>query len=154
MSDTQEQQTYTKDKPYDGSSGASKYGHATRWVGFLYFAGTMAMMVGAFQALVGLTAILNDDYFAVTRNGLVLSWDFTVWGWIHIVIALITIATGVGIFLGRTWARITGIVIASLGALTNLAFLPAYPLWSTVIIAMDILVIYALTVHGDEPSYA
>jgi hypothetical protein len=126
---------------------------ATGWVGFVVFGGVMLMMVGGFQAIQGLVAIFRDDYYLVSRSGLLLTMDFTAWGWTHLIIGLIAVGTGIGVLVGQTWARVVGIIIAVLSALANLAFLPAYPIWSTIIIAMDVLVIYALAVHGREVQY-
>ena len=150
MSNTQERQTQAT----GGSPTARNRHEPTGWVGFLYFAGTIAIMLGTFQAIEGFVALFRDNYYAVTRNGLLVTMDYTVWGWTHLLIGLIAVVTGIGIFAGQMWARVLGIVIAAVSALANMAFLPAYPIWCTIIIAMDILVIYALTVHGREPAYA
>jgi hypothetical protein len=123
---------------------------ATGWVGFVIFGGIMLTMLGGFQIIEGLVALFNDEYFAVTSSGLVITWDFTVWGWTHLIIGLVAVAAGIGVLSGQTWARVTGIVIAVLSALANMLFLAAYPVWSTIVIALDILVIYALAVHGRE----
>ena len=79
--------------------------------------------------------------------------DYTAWGWTHLILGLIAVAVGIGVFAGQTWARVTGIIIAGISALTNIAFLPAYPIWVTIVIALDVLVIYALAVHGREVTY-
>jgi hypothetical protein len=123
---------------------------ASGWVGFVIFGGIMLTVLGGFQVIEGLVALFNDEYYLATSGGLVLSMDFTAWGWTHLLIGLVAIAAGVGILSGQTWARVTGIVIAVLSAFANMLFLAAYPLWSTIVIAVDILVIYALAVHGRE----
>jgi hypothetical protein len=146
MSDTQERPGYTTEEPYDAGSRR----HPTAWVGFVVFGGIMMLMMGSFQAFEGFVAILKDDYFYVTRNGLLLSIDYTAWGWIHLLIGLIAVAAGFGVLAGQTWARWLGIIIAVISALANIAFLSAYPIWSTIVIACDVLVIYALAVHGRE----
>jgi hypothetical protein len=150
MSDTQERQA----RATGGSSTARNHHEPTAWVGLLYFAGTMAILLGGFHATEGFVALFRDNYYAVTRNGLLVTMDYTAWGWTHLLIGLVAIVTGVGIFAGQMWARVLGIVIAVISALASMAFLPAYPVWCTIVIAMDILVIYALTVHGREPAYA
>ena len=126
---------------------------ATGWVGYVVFAGVMIMMLGGFQAIQGLVAIFRDDYYLVTRSGLLLTMDYTAWGWTHLILGAIAVISGIGVLLGQTWARVFGIVIAVLSALSNLAFLPAYPIWATIIIALDVLAIYALAVHGREVQY-
>jgi hypothetical protein len=125
----------------------------TGWVGMVVFAGMMLVMLGGFQAIEGLVAIFRDDYYLVTRSGLLVEMDYTAWGWTHLIIGLIAVAVGIGVFAGQTWARVTGIVIAGISALVNIAFLPAYPIWVTIVIALDVLVIYALAVHGREVTY-
>ena len=131
----------------------SRRPQATGWVGYVVFAGVMLIMLGGFQAIEGLVAIFRDEYFLVTRSGLLLTMDFTAWGWTHLILGLIAVGTGIGVLLGQTWARVTGIIIAVLSALANIAFLPAYPIWATIIIALDVLAIYALAVHGREVQY-
>lgn len=123
---------------------------ATAWVGFVVFAGILMLMLGGFQAMEGLVAIFKDDYFLVTRNGLVLSMDYSAWGWTHLIIGLVAVISGIGVLAGQMWARVTGIIIAVISALANLAFLSAYPIWSTIVIVTDVLIIYALAVHGRE----
>lgn len=144
MSDTQQRRNYTADEPY----GSQRRPEPTAWVGFVVFGGIMLLMVGGFQVIEGFVAVLKDDYYYVTRNGLLLNMDYTAWGWTHILVGLIAVAAGFGVLAGQMWARVVGIIIALVSALANIAFLAAYPIWSTIIIAVDILVIYALAVHG------
>lgn len=147
MSDTQQKQSaHAAEEPYN----VRDYPEPTAWVGMVVFAGVMLLMTGTFQIIEGIVAIVRDDYFLVTNSGLVLTWDYTTWGWIHLIIGVIAVLTGIGVFLGQMWARVLGIVIAGISALANLAFLPAYPIWATIVIAFDVLVIYALARHGRE----
>jgi hypothetical protein len=124
----------------------------TAWVGMVVFAGVLLLMVGGFQLIEGFVALFRQDFFLTTRNGLVIPVDYTAWGWTHILVGAIGVLTGIGILAGMTWARVVGIVLAVLSAFANLTFLPAYPLWAITIIAMDVLVIYALAVHGRETA--
>jgi hypothetical protein len=149
MSDTQQRRSYTPDEPYTPANP-----RPTAWVGMVLFAGIMLLMMGGFQIIEGFVAIVKDDYYLVTRNGLVLNIDYTTWGWTHLLIGLVAVATGIGVLLGQMWARVVGIIIAVISALANIAFLAAYPIWSTIIIAVDVLVIYALAVHGREVKSA
>ena len=77
-------------------------------------------------------------------------FDITTWGWIHILIGLIGAATGVALLSGTFWARIVGVVIASVSVIANFLWLPYYPLWAMIIIAFDVFVIWALTAHGQD----
>jgi hypothetical protein len=122
----------------------------TAWIGAVVFAGVMLLLSGGFQVIEGIVAIVRDDYYVTTSSGLVLTFDYTTWGWTHLLIGALTVLTGIGVFLGRMWARVLGIIAAVLSALANMMFLPAYPVWCTIVIATDVLVIYALAVHGRE----
>ena len=118
------------------------------WYGMVVFAATMMVMLGTFHAIAGLVALFRDDYFLVTRSGLVIDVDYTTWGWVHLLLGILVVAAGAALFAGATWARVVAVAVAMLSALLNLAFLSAYPLWSVIMIAIDVLVIYAVTVHG------
>jgi hypothetical protein len=118
-------------------------------VGFTVFAAIMMLMVGVFQALQGLIAIFENEFYVQTRNYL-FQFDATTWGWIHLVLGLLVAFAGWGLLSGRTWARVVGITLAALSATANFLFIPYYPFWSLLIITLDIFVIWALTAHGRE----
>jgi hypothetical protein len=122
----------------------------TGWVGWLLFAGIMLILVGAFQAIDGLIALFKDELYVVRPNGLVINVDYTAWGWTHLLLGILLIAAGYAVFSGRVWGRTLGVIAAILSAVVNFAFIPAYPVWSLLIITVDILVIYALIAHGGE----
>jgi hypothetical protein len=107
------------------------------------FAGVILAMVGLFQFLEGLSAVFEDKVYLTTPDYL-YSIDLTGWGWIHLVIGAIAMAVGIAVLYGQTWARATGIVIAVLSAAANFAFLPYYPFWSMLVIAVNVLAIWAL----------
>ncbi len=119
------------------------------WVGWAYFAGIMMAVLGFFQVIIGLTALFKDSYFVVLPNSIV-NVDFTVWGWAHLALGLLVLVAGFALLAGQVWGRVIGVVLAVLSAVANLLFLPAYPIWSTIVIVIDVLVIYALVVHGHE----
>jgi hypothetical protein len=121
----------------------------TGWVGWVYFAGTMLILLGSFNAIEGLVAIFNDQHYVPTRQGL-LVFDLTTWGWIHLIVGGLAVIAGVGLFTGAMWARVFGVALAGINAIAQLAFLSAYPLWAVIVIALDVLVIWALVVHGAE----
>jgi hypothetical protein len=121
----------------------------TGWVGWIFFAGTLLILLGVFNLIEGLVALFNDDYYVPTAQGL-LVFDLTGWGWIHLVTGVLAIAIGVGLFSGAMWARVCGVILVGLNAIAQLAFLSAYPLWAVIVIALDVLVIWALVVHGAE----
>jgi hypothetical protein len=131
-------------------------GPPTAWAGWVTFGGVMLIMIGLFQIVQGIVAIFEDEYFLVTRTGLVVSMDYTTWGWTHLALGIIAGLTGVGLLAGNTLARVVGVVIAAVSALVNMLFIPAYPVWSLIVITLDVIVIFAIVVHGRElkaPSY-
>lgn len=118
-------------------------------IGFTYFAAIVMMMVGTFHAIMGLAGILENQFFVVTRN-YAFEFDATAWGWIHLLAGAIVIFAAVGLFNGSVWARTVGVTMAVISAIANFGFIPYYPVWSIVVIALDIAVIWALTAHGRD----
>lgn len=118
--------------------------HMTNIRGLQAFAGVVAVVVGIFNVIDGLVALLRSDYYLVTSQDLLI-FNFTAWGWIWLILGLVQIAIGWGIFADRTWARAAGVVMASLVAIGHLVFLRAYPAWSVILIAMCVLMVYGLT---------
>ena len=122
----------------------------TGWVGWISFAGVLMVLVGVFHIIDGLVALFEDDYFLVGRSGLVVNVDFTAWGWVHLIAGAVIVVAGCVVFTGKVWARAIGVLLAMASAIVNVGFLAAYPLWSATMITIDMLVIWALTVHGGE----
>jgi hypothetical protein len=122
----------------------------TAWTGWVVFASFMMIMVGSFQAVEGLVALFDDGFYQVTESGLVVNVDYTVWGWTHLLLGALLIICGVGVVAGNIVARAVAILLAGLSALVSLVFIAAYPVWGVLIITIDVLVIYALVVHGRE----
>jgi hypothetical protein len=118
-------------------------------VGFIVYAGIMLIMTGIFEAIEGLAAILQDSFFVVSPN-YVFEIDVTTWGWIHLFLGILSVAAGFFLFSGHLWARIVGIAAAALSAIASFASIPYYPIWSVLIIALDVVVIWALAFHGGE----
>jgi hypothetical protein len=116
-------------------------------VGGVTFAACVLTLIGLFQAVAGLTAIFDDEFYVVTRN-YTFDLDTTAWGWIHLLLGLGLVVTGYGLFDRQTWAGVTGIVLAMLSALANFFFIPYYPFWAIVVIALDVWVIWSLTRPG------
>jgi hypothetical protein len=120
----------------------------TRWTGLVVFAACMMWLLGFFQAIAGFAAIVNPDYYKVATARLLLVSSYTAWGWIHLLLGVLIFAAGVGVMSGNALARGAGVVLAGLSAISALAFSAASPVWAGVVIVIDVLVIYALTVHG------
>lgn len=113
--------------------------------GWRTFAGTMIFLSGLFNLLDGIVAVTNGHYLV---NQLVWS-NLTTWGWIMVAFGAVEILAGLAIFGGATWAAMFGIVVTMLNALGQLAFLRSFPVWSAIIIGVDILIIYGLTAYGS-----
>ena len=124
----------------------------TGWYGWVAFAGVMMCVLGIFHAMMGLVALFEEDYFAVGDSGLMVTVDYSAWGWTHLILGLVVVAAGVALTRGETWARIVAVVVAVVSAVTNLAFMSAYPIWSVIMITVDFLIIFAVTAHGDRNS--
>lgn len=146
MTDTSHTRTTTDSSPGYATSANDVSG----WTGWVVFAGIMLIMLGAFQAIEGLVALFDRGYYLVTSSGLVVNVDYNVWGWVHLILGILAVATGFGLLAGNTAARVVGIVLAVVSAILNLAFIAAYPVWSTIVIGVDVIVIYAIVVHGRE----
>jgi hypothetical protein len=120
------------------------------WAGWATFAGIMLILLGCFSAIEGVVAIFDDGWYHVTEGGLLVEVDYTAWGWTHLLLGVLIVLSGIGVLTGNVAARAVAVVLAGLSALVNLAFIEAYPIWSVIVITVDVLVIYALTVHGGE----
>jgi hypothetical protein len=122
----------------------------TGWTGWVVFASFMMFLLGAFQAIQGLVALFDDGFYLVTAGNLVVDVNYNVWGTVHLILGVLLLLSGAGVLTGNLAARTVGVILAGLSALANLVFIEAYPFWSIIIITVDVLVIYALTVHGRE----
>jgi hypothetical protein len=121
----------------------------TGWVGWIYFASVMMIIAGALNAFYGLIAVVNDEW-VVWGNRANLYLDLTTWGWVHLALGGIVLLAGIGVLSGNFLARTIGVLVAGVSIVANFLFLPAFPVWALIVIALDVLVIYALTVHGRE----
>lgn len=130
--------------PQPGARGTSG------WVGWIAFAGLVLAMLGTWHVLQGVVALVRDEYFLVARSGLVLDVGYPAWGWTHVATGIVLLLAGVGVLAGWLWARVVGTLVAFASALLSLAFLAAYPVWAVLMIALAVVVVMALTVHGAE----
>jgi len=127
----------------------NKKNEVTGWVGWIFFAGFMMILTGALKAIWGITALFNSEWLIAGEEGL-LYLDLTTWGWIQLILGLMVLFAGFAVMQGATWARVVGIVLAVSSVLTHMVTIDVHSMWSILIIVMDVLVVYALTVHGDE----
>jgi len=113
--------------------------------GLSVFAASMMMVVGLFQFFEGLVAVVDGDDFLLQTRNYVVQFDASTWGWTHLILGVVVAATGVFILTGNVLARGVGIFIVSLSALANFLWIPYYPIWAIIVIALDVAVIWALT---------
>ncbi|SNT34433.1 DUF7144 family membrane protein [Rhodococcoides kyotonense] len=106
-------------------------------------ASIILLTVGILSIFQGISAIAKDDLLVVGYN-YTYEFDVTTWGWVHLVVGVLLLLAGIGLFSGATWARFVAIVVASLSIIANFLWLPYYPLWSILIIAIDLVVIWAV----------
>jgi hypothetical protein len=124
----------------------------TGWVGWIVFAAFFMIINGIFGGLQGLSALLRDQsYFVVGENGL-LTFNYTAWGWIHLILGILLIVVGVFLLRGAGWARILAVIIVGIHMIAQFGFISSYPVWGIIMIALDALILYALLVHGREIS--
>ena len=129
-----------------------------RWTGWIGFAGMLLVIIAMVDFFEGLIAIIRGQYYAISPNQIVV-FDLKTWGWITLIWAVIIGLTGLGLLGGSSWARWTAIVLISINFLTQLGFAgsAAYPLWALTVQILNLIVLYALTVHWSdtrEPAYA
>jgi hypothetical protein len=116
-------------------------------IGGIGFAASILTLVGGFQIVAGLAAIIDDQFYVVSRH-YAFDLDVSAWGWVHLVLGVLLLVTGIGLFGRRAWAGVTAIFLAMLSAFANFFFIPYYPFWALLVIALDVWVIWALTRPG------
>ena len=119
--------------------------------GWAAFAATMVLVVGVFNLIYGLAALIEDDYFFADE---LLFGTLSLWGWVHLIIGVPQVITATLIYAGNDFGAVLGIMFAGFNAIAALLAIGAYPVWSVIILVVDGLIIYALTVYGDalKPS--
>lgn len=118
-------------------------------IGFAGFAAFMMILIGFFHIIAGIAGIYENTFYVVSDN-YVFNFDVTTWGWIHLIGGIVVMLSGFWIFTGAVWARTVGVIVAVLSIFANFMFLPLYPLWSILMIAVAVAVIWALTAHGRD----
>ena len=119
------------------------------WTGWIAFAGVMMIISGGLNSVYGLIGVINDEW-VVWTNRASLYLDISQWGWVHLIVGLAMLFSGIGVFSGNILARTVGVIAASVSLIANFFFIPAYPLWALAVVTIDVLIIWALTAHGSE----
>jgi hypothetical protein len=121
--------------------------------GWAIFAGTLLFLIGCYQGILGLIALLSPTRSVFTSQGLVL-FNVWTWGWIHLIAGAVLVLVSFGLFAAQSWARWLAIFVAGVSAISAFGFFFAYPLWSLLLIVLDVIVIYQLAVHYRAQSTA
>ena len=121
--------------------------------GWRVFTGSVLLLAGCFNVIWGLVALFNPRVIIVSSQGLVI-WNFKVWGWIYIVVGALMAAASVGLFMMQPWARWVALVFAGLSAVVSVLYFPAYPLFSLLMVLLDVVIIYQLSARWQPEAEA
>ena len=122
----------------------------TGWVGWIVFAASVMMIGGVCAIISGLAGIFRDEVYFSSGGGELLVFDYTAWGWIHLIFGVCLLIVGTMLLGGSAFARVIAILLVGLNLVAQFAWINATPWWSIVMIALDLLVLYALAIHGGE----
>ena len=128
---------------------SSDSGYSVVAVGVMLFASVLMIVGGIMQAIQGLVALVDDTFFVVGKEYM-FKFDVTTWGWAHLVFGVVVALAGFALLTGATWARVVVIILAAVGVGVNFVWMPYYPLWSITLLAFDVAVIWAATMHGRD----
>jgi hypothetical protein len=134
------------------SAGEDTESARTRQIaGIRTFAGVLMLVIGGYHAMAGIAALVEDEIFLETPS-YTYALDVTTWGWVHLGLGVLVALAGAAVLRDRLWGRLVGIVLAGLSLFANFLFLLYYPLWAALIIALDVVIIWALTAYRPEPA--
>ena len=128
---------------------AGSKNRSSAWTGWIVFAGITMIMIGSFNAIEGLVALFNQNFYVAGPEN-VLVFDLTSWGWIHLIVGGLVAITGGALLSDAGWARPVTVVLAAINAIVQLTFVPVYPIWSLVAVTLCFVVIWAIVVHSNE----
>jgi hypothetical protein len=132
------------------SDARARHRAQERNAGWVRFASLMLVLIGVFQIVTGLSVIFRRQTFLVPENRLLVDVDYAAYGWLYIVLGVLALAAAYGVEQRASWARVTGIVLAVLSAVSNLGFLPVRPFTAATVIVLNVLAIYGIAVHGSR----
>lgn len=134
------------------TAGSDRYESTGGVGGWVLFAGVVMLVLGSLDALWGLAAVINNEVVTVGGRGGVVVWDISAWGWGHLILGSLVALTGLGLLAAQGWARWLGILFVSLNVLVQFGTFGLFPLWSIMIIAIDIVILYQLTARWEPGS--
>lgn len=120
------------------------------WTGWVVFAAAVIFTIGALDIIQGIVALAKDETYLVTESGLLVTTDFTTWGWALIIWGIVLILGAGALFAGKGWGRWFAFAVVIVNLVGQIAWFPAYPLWSLVAIGLGVTVLYALTAGWSE----
>jgi hypothetical protein len=138
-----------EEKLYDQRADARDQ-YESEQFGWALFAVVTLILVGGFQIINGLIAFFRSGTYQVRENGLAINVDYSAWGWTHVILGALALIAAMGLLRGAMWARILGVVLSVISAIVYMAFIPAFPALAIIVIVVDVLIIYALIVHGRD----
>lgn len=112
-------------------------------IGGVIFGATAMLLIGVWQILMGIAVLVADDLF-VLDGEYAYEFDTASWGWVHLIVGIVVFLVGLALFSGARWARFLTILLAMIAAIANFFFLPFFPVWSIVVIAAAVFVIWAV----------
>ncbi|MCZ6504515.1 MAG: hypothetical protein O6834_00845 [Actinobacteria bacterium] len=122
-------------------------------IGLTAFAGFLMFMLGGWWIIAGIVAIANSDFYVVTQEW-IFEFSTTSWGWTHLILGIVVLFAGFGVFTGAVWARTVGVILAGISGLVAFAWLPYYPVWAILFVTLSVFTIWALTAHGRDITMA
>ena len=122
-------------------------------VGLTALAGFLMLMLGSWWIIAGFVGIVNDDFFVVTQEW-IFEFSTTSWGWTHLILGIVVLLAGFGLFTGAVWARTVGVILAVISGLVAFAWLPWYPVWAILFVTLSVFTVWALTAHGRDITMA
>ena len=140
--------------PQHAAAARAQHPAPEHWVvSMATFAGVMMIVTAVFNGIEGLVALFRNEVYVVAPQ-YIFAFDLSTWGWVHLFVAIIVGVAGVGVMSGRLWGRLVGIAFALLSMIANFLFIPYYPVWSLLIITLDVFVIWALCVYNRDAAAA
>ena len=146
--------TSTASSPRHATAGfpAEAEGPVTAWVGWIFFAALIMIMVGIFQLIEGLVGIFNRGYYQVAETGLIVHVGYSTWGWVQLILGALVGLTGIGLIVGNAVARVLGVSLLAINAILQIVWFSAAPLWAFLMIILDVVIIYQLMVNWSEEA--